>query len=499
MKTKGKFTVDDLERNNISARDSGIPTKYDMLEAFRAAISAKRVLKVSKGDRFANDCIKYLQDCTAMASWKLFDHVDVQFVDESTKDNWQEILQYVYIMEDSKETLPDGLTESALHIRLVGPVVDNSFSRNLRGYNRNRQLEFPINFQVGNALFHTRPQTDFEIIQHGRYQVVGEGNVNTNTPNAVFATDLVKIVCIVRMIWESIQPADRVIDSNEENYKNYCCPFLLTSKDCFKMYIFYKDSNMFYYDLVNAYWCHNFSDMLQLAFHLRNLPIIQLEPAVAQNAKFKRKIVELRLPLGSSFSPRKNPRWQSGDSWRSNGAGGFHGSDIAEIQYQILNPSYEIDEPPPGFCRHSGKPVIIKQSQSPREIYFLNKLSAMIQDKRNVTIKPLEMIPSPDTENYVYYVFGRSAQLSHKTWLDLIQQLTEYVAFLHENRIYCDLMEEFSDPKKAIVKTFAGTVEYSLPEYVENPARGFNPFDLEMHSLKLTCGWMRRRAQATSG
>ncbi|KAI9346881.1 kinase-like domain-containing protein [Obelidium mucronatum] len=263
--------------------------------------------------------------------------------------------------------------------------------------------------------------------------------------------------------------------------------------------------------------------------------------------KIKRKIAELQLPLGSSFGSRKVPRLddsnstQSGESFGSNGAGGIHGSDIAQIQYQILNPSYEIDVPPPGckpaipncttaICRQSGKPVIIKQSQSPREIYFLSKLSSIIQDKRNVTIKPLEMIPSPGTKitfivfpflNPLEDVFGRSAQLSRKTWLYLIQQLTEYVAFLHENRVChrdikpknlainmetlrlvvldCDLMEEFSDPKKAIVTTFVGTVEYSLPEYVENPARGFNPFDLEMHSLELTCGWMRRRAQASSG
>ncbi|KAI9327280.1 hypothetical protein BDR26DRAFT_875702 [Obelidium mucronatum] len=139
------------------------------------------------------------------------------------------------------------------------------------------------------------------------------------------------------------------------------------------------------------------------------------------------------------------------------------------------------------------------------------------------------MLPSHDgTLTFIVFpllnplenAFGQPAQHSRQTWLDLIVQLTEYVAFLHEKRVChrdikpknlainmetmrlvvldCDLMEEFSHAKDAIVTTYVGTKDYSLPAYVSRPERGFDPFELEKYSLTLTCDWMRSRAQESS-
>ncbi|KAI9324866.1 hypothetical protein BDR26DRAFT_787698, partial [Obelidium mucronatum] len=91
----------------------------------------------------------------------------------------------------------------------------------------------------------------------------------------------------------------------------------------------------------------------------------------------------------------------------------------------------------------------------------------------------------------------------------LASQLKDYCSFLHEHRIChrdikptnlaidlnsmelvvldCDLMKEFPVKEDEIVTSFCGTKDYSDPEFVEHPERGFNVFELELYSMNKTC------------
>ena len=435
----------------------------------------------------------------------------------------RELRQYLSLLDDY---LPfrniKNPSESALDALFVSKIVDPCFVLNTEIYHRNQNFPYPLNFVCQNEIFHVTPRLDvsfFSKCSHQPILVIGvESKKLSEANNAFFENDKVKMALLGRVMYQVIN----ILDSKYETK----IPFLVTSMNYYKLYLFFKHGPGFVLHLVWEYDCSQLDDMIQLVFHLRNLPHVNLTAEV-DTLKIA-KLNALKSELGHSISSSHKTSTNSSKDNQSNctsltGTAGGLTDDISLIDYGILTPHYFNVRR--GVQISDSIPVLIKFSTSDKEIRFLNLLNSKSQkdDLRNCTVPILKIFkghgPYFDGDKSIYQIvfpiFDVLSSdcvkkiLSPSLCTKLSTQLMDHCNFLHEQGIChrdikpsnlaldgkkdlvvldCDLMSQFEGNN--IVYTFSGTKEFSDPDYYANPEIGYNVFELEEYSIQKTIKWM---------
>ncbi|KAJ3282966.1 hypothetical protein HDU79_009524 [Rhizoclosmatium sp. JEL0117] len=538
-----KVTEHDLERNLIGmcAENCTDPR----IAEFKQILATKRKFIL---DDATNQMITTLQAIWSTNEqrnderpWSLSDNIEV-VVDPTASQNptgFLEILQYVLIAGLRSMVLPPNLSENALDVVQTGPVLDFSCLPNMEEYNRNKKSLFPLNFRSPDEEeFHTYTKADFSVpYRDVFYRIISVSKNALKVQNALFESDLVKTLFVANINLVAIH---RVTGNHA-----MVCPFIIFTAGCYELYIMFKEnvkeSPRYLYKLVNTYKSTSFREKTELAFHIRNILDMKLPDLINPEDA---KILVLKRPLGSSLSAsrskgsstsatesivkKKKPNEFSKSAHSTSDEMLEDEATLKSYKLMNFNPAFAPDLPNCRFAMHrfTGLHVFIKRSHKEQEIYFLKLLNSPFYraDPRNVTIQVIEIVQSPKVYRIVFPLlavlldtFGETPNLSKELWLRLVQQLCDYCDFLHEHRIChrdikpnnlavdldkeqlvvfdCDLMEVYPEDKIAVVTKFCGTEDWSDPEYVRNPERGFNVFELERYSVEKTCEWMIHQAK----